>query len=103
MSKLLLRFVHEYVDRHGHPRRYFRRKGFKKIALPGLPGSEQFMAAYASALADAERIPIGLKRSKTGSLGAAVTGYLASGEFINLAPASQRSRRLILEKLRNEH
>jgi hypothetical protein len=50
MSKPLLQFVHEYIDRHGHPRRYFRRRGYKKIPLPGVPGSEQYMAAYAKAL-----------------------------------------------------
>ena len=32
-------------------RYYFRRRGTKAIPLPGLPGSEEFMAAYAAALA----------------------------------------------------
>ena len=46
MTKLLLRYVNEYRDVHGKVRRYFRRRGFKKVPLPGLPGSEEFMAAY---------------------------------------------------------
>ena len=103
MSKPLLQFVHEYVDRHGHPRRYFRRKGYKKIPLPGVPGSEEYMAAYARALAGAQPAPVGMKRTKTGSLGAAITGYLASGAFVALAPSSQHARRLILEKLARGH
>jgi integrase len=103
MSKPLLQFVHEYVDRHGHPRRYFRRKGYKKIPLPGVPGSEEYMAAYARALAGAQPAPVGVKRTKTGSLGAAITGYLASGAFMALAPSSQHARRLILEKLARGH
>ena len=103
MSKPLLQFVHEYVDRHGHPRRYFRRRGYKKIPLPGVPGSEEYMAAYARALAEAQPAPVGMKRSKTGTLGAAITGYLASGAFVALAPSSQHARRLILEKLARDH
>jgi hypothetical protein len=39
------------VDRHGHVRHYFRRPGGKRLALPGLPGSNEFMAAYKAALA----------------------------------------------------
>jgi hypothetical protein len=31
------RYVKAYIDRHGKPRYYFRRLGFKEIALPGLP------------------------------------------------------------------
>ena len=103
MNKPLLQFVHEYIDRHGHPRRYFRRKGYKKIPLPGVPGSEEYMAAYARALAGVQPAPVGMKRTKTGSLGAAITGYLASGAFVALAPSSQHARRLILEKLAREH
>ena len=103
MSKPLLQFVHEYVDRHGHPRRYFRRRGYKKIPLPGVPGSEEYMAAYARALAGAQPAPVGMKRTKTGSLGAAITGYLGSGAFVALAPSSQHARRLILEKLARDH
>jgi hypothetical protein len=51
MTRLRLEFVHEYRDRHGKLRRYFRRKGAKRIPLPGLPGSEEFMTAYQAALA----------------------------------------------------
>ena len=32
-------------------RYYFRRQGTKAIQLPGLPGFDEFMAAYARALA----------------------------------------------------
>jgi hypothetical protein len=33
----LSRFVHGFIDRHGKPRCYFRRAGFKKSPLPSLP------------------------------------------------------------------
>jgi integrase len=103
MRKPLLPFVHTYRDRHGHKRHYFRRKGFRKIPLPGMVGSEEFMAAYAEAIAGAERIVVGAGRTKVGSLDAATKGYLASGAFLNMAPTSQRVRRDILEALAREH
>jgi integrase len=101
--KPLLPFVHAYRDRHGHTRHYFRRRGFRKIPLPGALGSEEFMAAYSAALANTDRVPVGAGRTKVGSLDAAIKGYLASGAFMNLAPSSQRVRRDVLEGLAGEH
>ena len=46
----LPKYVHGFVDRHGRPRFYFRRAGFKKVPLPGLPWSPEFMAAYQEVL-----------------------------------------------------
>jgi len=31
------KYVHGFIDRHGKPRFYFRKAGFKKVPLPGLP------------------------------------------------------------------
>ena len=50
MTSVRLAYVHEYRDRHGRIRRYFRRRGYKKVMLPGLPGSSEFMEAYRAAL-----------------------------------------------------
>jgi hypothetical protein len=41
-----LKYVHAFKDRHGKPRHYFRRPGQKRVPLPGLPGSAEFIAAY---------------------------------------------------------
>jgi hypothetical protein len=46
-----LKYVHAFRDRMGRMRYYFRRHG-KRNALPGLPGSSEFMAAYAAQLND---------------------------------------------------
>jgi hypothetical protein len=35
------------------PRWYFRRRGCKRIPLPGVPGSAEFMQAYEAALSGA--------------------------------------------------
>ena len=51
MTNLRLRYVHSFIDHNGHPRHYFRRPGFKRVTLPGLPGSAEFMEAYQAALA----------------------------------------------------
>jgi hypothetical protein len=96
------RYVNGFVDRHGRPRFYFRRRGFKKIPLPGLPWSPEFMAAYERALA-APKGGIGINRSKPGSVSAAIAGYFASAAFQSLAPASAKARRRILERFRCDH
>jgi hypothetical protein len=61
------RYVHGFKDCRGRPRWYFRRRGFKKVPLPGLPWSSEFMAAYEQALA-AQPQQVGSKRTKPGSM-----------------------------------
>ena len=65
MANIRLRYVNRYVDRHGKPRHYFRKPGCKPVALPGLPGSDEFMAAYGAALAaDSPRVEIAERRTR---------------------------------------
>ena len=73
MTRIKLRHVNEYRDRHGKVRRYFRRKGGRSIPLPGLPGSIEFMAAYQAALAVVSPPPPSPKHVITGSLAAVVS------------------------------
>ena len=47
--KPLLAFLQTFTAR-GHRYHYFRRPGSARLRLPGLPGSEEFMAAYMTAL-----------------------------------------------------
>jgi integrase len=105
MTRIRLDYVHEFLDRHGRVRRYFRRSGFNQVPLPGLPGSVEFMAAYQAALSgDTVRpIEIGAGRAKAGTVAALTAAYLNSIAFGNLAPETQRSRRGILERFRAEH
>jgi hypothetical protein len=44
-----LKYVHAFRDRYGTWRYYFRRHGIR-TALPGIPGSIEFMEAYAARL-----------------------------------------------------
>jgi len=88
MGKIKLKYVHQFVDRRrGRARSffYFRRRGGKRVVLPGLPGSAEFMAAYQAALAGQARAPIGAKRIKPGTIAALVTLYLSSAQFLAAA------------------
>jgi integrase len=104
-----LRYLHHWVDRRNggaKARYYFRRPGFKRVVLPGLYGSAEFMQAYQNALAGQmlPRAPIGAGRIKAGSIAALVLAYFATSQsFLSLAPGTRRTYRLILEKFCEAH
>jgi integrase len=103
MSRLALRYVKAFVDRQtGAVYHYVRRRGHPLVRLPGIPGSAEFMAAYQMALAG-PALQIGIKRSKPGSVAAAVAAYLTSSNFTSKAPGTQNARRAILNRFRDQH
>jgi integrase len=98
MTKLHLRYVQSFGGYH-----YFRRRGMPRIPLPGLVGSPEFMAAYQVALAAAP-LAIGVhKRSKPGSVSAAIAEYYGSQAFRSLAGGTPALRRAVLEKFRDQY
>jgi len=103
VASIRLKFVKAYVDRHGKARHYFRQPGRKSVPLSGLPGSDEFMAAYGQALADTPRVEIAERRTRAGSINAMVVGYVGSAAFHNLAPASQQTYRRIFEPMRRDY
>src|SRR3954468_18749047 len=105
MRLRLPRYVHGYLDRHGKPRHYFRRPGFKRVALPGLPWTPEFMAAY-EVVADGKefcRAEVGGRRTSPGSVNAVIVSYYNSTAFSALATGTQKMRRAILKNFRAEH
>jgi integrase len=97
------RYLQSFVDRKtGTVFHYFRRAGFPRVRLPGLPGSHEFNDAYAAAL-DQPNAPIGLSRSKSGSVAAAVAAYFVSPQFNELATGTKAARRAVLQRFRDEH
>jgi hypothetical protein len=110
MTRIRLRFVNEFRDRHGRVRRYFRRPGCKAVPLSGLPGSAEFMADYQAALTGTrapQKLP-GEDRVIPGTVYALVSAYLdcspgSTSPFQALAAETQRTRRNILEKFREAH
>jgi integrase len=101
-TRLRMKFIQAWVDDDGRAHHYFRRRGFERVRLPGLPGSPAFMAAYQAALGNAPA-PVGAGRCKPGSVAAAIAGYLGTPAFKRLAPSSQQVRRAVLERFRREH
>ena len=97
------KYTHGFIDRNGHARFYFRRHG-RRIPLPGLPWSPEFMAAYQEALGGVTaQAELGAKRIKPGSIDALALSYFNSMTFGELAAETKRTRRNILERFAEEH
>jgi hypothetical protein len=105
MTKMLLRYVHEFKDRHGRTRRYVRRRRFKQVPLPRDPGSAEFMDAYRQALdpKTAPRQEIGAERTMPGSIADLVARYYRSPEFVGLKGSTRSTYRSIIEPFRKAH
>lgn len=89
-------------DRHGKVRWYYRRPGFPRVALPGLPWSADFMAAYESA-AKGEKLEIGKTLSAPGTISALVASYYRTSDFAGLRDSTKATYRGIIERFRTEH
>ena len=109
MARIKLRYVNAFANhrrKNERVRYYFRRRGFKAIPLPGLPGSEAFMEAYQMALAaipDTDRAEIGSRQTEPGTINALVVSYYNSADWANLMDDTRSSRRRIIEKFRAKH
>ena len=108
MSRIKLRYVDTYRDRHGRQRRYFRRPGYARIPLPGAPGSPEFNTAYEKAWAatedpqSAHRREIGADRTAPRSVDALAVAFYKSRHFKDLSAATQSTYRGIIERFRIE-
>jgi integrase len=103
MARIKLRYVNEYRDRHGKVRRYFRRPGSRGVKLPGLPGSIEFMDAYAAAIATVAPPPPSSKHIVRGSLAEIAAGYFRSAAFANIEDSSKRLYRIALKPVLEAH
>lgn len=104
MIKPLLPNVQAFRDRHGKARYYYRRRGHKRIPLPGSPGEPAFMAAYELAHAmllnpsvDAERGPA------PGTFEALVGEYKRSASFLGLKASTRSARGREIDRWCAEH
>jgi hypothetical protein len=98
-------YTHGFIDRSGTPRFYLRMPGRKRVPLPGLPWSPQFMAAREQAMAGDEwrAPPIGSTATVAGTVNAALIAYYESGVWQALNESTRPARRSVLEKFRSEH
>jgi integrase len=97
-----LRFIHAFVDRTGRARFYFRRSG-KRTALPGLPGSREFMDAYAACLAHQEPPRKRRAAPAAGTLAALAVLYYGSAQFLRLSLTSRGNYRRVIDRFLVEH
>src|SRR6516164_11593697 len=103
MARIKLRYVNEYIDRHGKVRRYVRIPGSRGVKLPGLVGSVEFMAAYQAAIATVAPPPSSSKHVIHGSLTEIANGYFRSAAFANIEESSQRLYRIALKPVLEAH
>jgi integrase len=97
----LPKFTQQFIDRHGKPRFYFRRPGFKRVALAGLPWSPEFMAAHEAAMAG-QPAEIGGSKVRPGTIRALAISYFASLDFRSMKLNSQSVRRNIIDRFCRE-
>jgi enterobacteria phage integrase len=103
-----LRYVEHMRDRHGKMRFYFRRGKGKRIPMPGIYRSDEFMAAYAAALSDAaqsavERPKVDAVRATAGTLAALIVDYMKSAPWRDLADTTKVAYAGRLSIIRREH
>lgn len=98
------KYTHAFIDHDGKPRFYLRVTGRKRVPLPGLPWSPEFMEAREKAMKGDWIVPeIGATRTKPGTVNAAIVGYYQSTAYGALALGTRKMRRAILERFRTEH
>lgn len=102
LSKVRIKGLSSYVDRHGRRRWRFRSKGYQ-CPLPD-PASREFADAYAAALRAAETggAHKALARIPAGTIRALCVHYLQSPEYQGLAEATRTPRRRIIDKFVDE-
>jgi hypothetical protein len=104
MTKVRLKYLHCFRDRHGKPRCFFRYRG-QRWPLP-LPGTEGFATAYDGLLAHIKANPFRSGASVEylpGSLGWTIEKFLGSPLYSNRAESTKRNYRRILDQLRQNY
>ena len=103
LSLIRLKYVNAFRDQTGRMRYYFRRLGIR-TALPGLPGSSEFMDAYAAALANAPKdSPVLRRQVAPGTFDALAVRYFGSPQFHALSPTSRTAYRRVIDSFLEEH
>ncbi|ODT80655.1 MAG: hypothetical protein ABS76_15685 [Pelagibacterium sp. SCN 64-44] len=105
MSTIKLRYIKSYRDRLNVRRHYFNKRGCPRVALPGLPGSREFMAVYQVCLAAIpdEKPRPKVKKPTKGSMSDLIARYYASAAFKNLGDVTQSTYRNEIKKIDAAH
>jgi integrase len=100
MTKVRLKYLHCFTDRHGQARYYFRYRG-QRWPLAA-PGTEGFATAY-DALFAGRNVRRGNVEFMPGSLGWAIEKFLASPLFNEKAENTKRVYRRLFDQLRQSY
>jgi integrase len=97
-------FVELWRDRHGKIRVYFRKDRGPRLPLPGAIGSDEFNAAYETALlGHLPPVRDRLVRTASGTIAALIASYMKSAAYIGLRETSKAGYASRIEVLRTEH
>ncbi|MFN3677199.1 MAG: tyrosine-type recombinase/integrase [Sphingomonas pseudosanguinis] len=99
MTKSPLLYVTGYRDRHQKIRWRFRRKGYAVHYFKSPYGSKEFEREYAACLQNDPQ-PIAGRKLIPGSVSDVISRYYADNAFLDLAPATQKVYRGVLEQFR---
>ena len=89
MMRRLPKYVQHFIDHNDYARFYFRRDGFKRVPLPGLPWSPKFMEAYEAAMDGQPPQVAVLRKPKQGSFAELAASYFASTAYRTMQPSTQ--------------
>lgn len=98
MTRIKLKYVDCFTDRHGHVRYYFRRGKGARISLPGTPGSDDFMEAYRASLAGVEHPRLIKQRGEPGTFDRLLQEYFESDDYARLSKTTAKEYRSIFER-----
>lgn len=112
LTTVKLQFIERFKDRYGKTRHYFRRsRSERRIALPGEPGSPEFMGAYLAAL-NGEVAPSTPKeeprqtttpREEDRTFAALATIYYRTPEYRDLKTRTAHVYRLVIDRFLTKH
>src|SRR6266436_5609830 len=91
-----LKYVHAFRDRTGRMRYYFRRHGIR-TALPGLPGSKEFMETYAAQLGEELKAVELRPAAAPGTFAALAVRYFGSPQYQSLSATSRTNYRRVID------
>ena len=104
MTKVRLKYLHCFNDRHGKPHCYFRYRG-QQWRLPA-PGTEGFATAYDALLAQIKANLFAVRHNvefMPGSLGWVIEKFLASPLYNKRAETTKQNYRRVLDQLRQSY
>jgi enterobacteria phage integrase len=102
LGLIRLKYVHAFRDRTGRMRYYFRRHGIRTV-LPGLPGSQEFMEAYAAQVSKAPKAIEVRPAAAPGTFAALGVRYFGSPQYQSLSATSRTNYRRVIDGFLRQH